>query len=63
MRPTTREDKITAQLAADLKAYQAAGGSIKQVPQGLVADSVEGQKWQKDNFTINGVDGKRRFKK
>ena len=63
MRPTTREDKITAQLAADLKAYQAAGGKIQTPPMGMTSTSVDGQKWQKDNFTINGVDGKRRFKK
>jgi hypothetical protein len=63
MRPTKREDKITAQIEADLQAYQASGGNVQQVPRGITADSPEGQKWQRDNFSINGVDGKRRFKK
>ena len=63
MRPTTRESQITEQLAADLKAYQAKGGKIKILPTGMTSESPEGQKWQRDNFSINGIDGKRRFKK
>jgi len=63
MRPTTRENHITAQLEADLKAYQAKGGKIVTIPQGISSYSPEGQKWSRDNFVINGVDGRRRFKK
>jgi hypothetical protein len=63
MRPTTRESQITEQLAADLKAYQAKGGKVTSLPKGMVSSSPEGQKWQRDNFSINGIDGKRRFKK
>ena len=63
MRPSTRENKLTAQIESDLKAYQAKGGKIVTVPQGISSYSPEGKKCSRDNFVINGVDGRRRFKK
>jgi hypothetical protein len=62
MRPTTREDKITEQLATEIKQYQAAGGEVKQVPRGLSAYQSDG-KIDRSLFTINGNDKKKRFKR
>jgi hypothetical protein len=63
MRPKTREEKKTADLEKQIADYLAAGGKIRKVPQGVIAESPEGKKWNRDNFSINGVDGKKRFKK
>lgn len=62
MRPTIQPDTITAQLEADLKTYQAAGGKIAQVPRGVSGYTEEGKKWCRDRFSINGIDRKKRFK-
>ena len=57
---TNTDQKITDSLEQQIREYQAKGGKVQQVQQGVTAERSDPE-WYRNTFTINGIDARRRF--